>query len=291
MLFRSCSCPLGHSHGRLLRQVSGHEQVQAEGRRGQADGQTAHQDDAEVDGVHAQGLHSGQQDGGQDDDGGAGIHDHAQDQEQDDQDRQDAPGSGEVAHDEVLDHLGGAGQGQHAAESGGESQHESQAAVSLDRAGQEGDQVLQRDGAVHHQGDEQSVEHGHAGRLSGGDDAGVDAAQHDDGAQQGEEAVSKQLQEAVAPQLGHLGADALLVLALGDAEDHRIGHHEQANQDAGDDAGQEQVAGGNAGGQGVEHEGDGGRNDDADNASAASDGGCPGLIVLLLLCPFYSLLT
>ena len=34
--------PLGHSHGRLLRQVSGHEQVQAEGRRGQADGQTAH---------------------------------------------------------------------------------------------------------------------------------------------------------------------------------------------------------------------------------------------------------
>ena len=129
-----------------------------------------------MDGVHTQGLHSGQQDGGQDNDGGAGIHDHAQDQEQDDQDRQDAPGSGEVAHNEVLDHLGGAGQGQHAAESGGESQHEGQAAVSLDRAGQEGDQVLQGDGAVHHQGDEQRVEHGHAGSLSGGDDAGVDAA-------------------------------------------------------------------------------------------------------------------
>ena len=69
--------------------------------------------------------------GGQDNDGGAGIHDHAQDQEQDDQDRQDAQGSGEVAHNEVLDHLGGAGQGQHAAESGGESQHESQAAVRV----------------------------------------------------------------------------------------------------------------------------------------------------------------
>ena len=232
-----------------------------------------------MDGVHTQGLHSGQQDGGQDNDGGAGIHDHAQDQEQDDQDRQDAPGSGEVAHNEVLDHLGGAGQGQHAAESGGKSQHESQAAVSLDRAGQEGDQVLQRDGAVHHQGDEQSVEHGHAGRLSGGDDAGVDAAQHDDGAQQGEEAVSKQLQEAVAPQLGHLGADALLVLALGDAENHRIGHHEQADQDAGDDAGQEQVAGGNAGGQGVEHEGDGGRNDDAQAAGHGDQAGAPALLI------------
>ena len=192
----------------------------------------------------------------QDDDGGAGIHDHAQDQEHDDADGKDREAGVEVSEDEVLDDLGSLSQGQHAAECGSEGKNECQAAVGLDRCGQEPVHVVELDGLVDEQGDDDRVEHGDRCCLSRSNEACVDSAEDDDRAEQSPEGILEQGAEAVDGELLHLGLDEVFVLTLGDAVDDGVDHHEAADQDARDDTGEEQGAGGNAGGQGVQDEGD-----------------------------------
>ena len=232
-----------------------------------------------MDGVNAQSLNSGQQHGSQNDDGGAGVHDHAQDQEDDNTDGQNGGSGVEVAQDEVLHDLGGAGQRQHAAESGSESQNEGQTAVGLNGGAQHGDQVLVGDGLVDPQGDDDSIENGDTGSLGGSEEAGVDTAQDDDGAQQSPDRILEQLAEAVGAQLVHLGLDQSAVLTLADAVVNSVDHHEQTDHDTGHDAAQEQVTGGNAGGQRIQNEGDGRGNDNAQTAGDGDQTGRPALVV------------
>ena len=131
------------------------------------------------------------------------------------------------------------------------------------------------DGLVDEQGYDQRVEHGDDRRLGGGEEAGVDAAQHDDGAQQRPEALLEQGPQAVAAQLSHSLVDQLAVLAFPAAVEHGVDHHEQADEDAGEDAAQKQRAGGNAGSQRVQDEGDGRRDDDAQAAGHGDQARAP----------------
>ena len=57
--------------------------------------------------------------------------------------------------------------------------------------------------------------------------------------------------------------------------DHGVNHHEQADQDAGQHAGQEQITSGNTGCQRIQHERDRGRNNDAQAAGHGDQASAP----------------
>ena len=185
----------------------------------------------------------------------------------------------EVAQNELFHHLGGLGEAQHAAECGCKGQHECQTAVGFYRSGQEAHQIAYFNALVNEQRNQNGVEHRNHSGLGGGEEAGVNAAQNDHGAQQSGQAFQEQGHKAVGTQLVHFCLDTAAVFALGHAVEHGVNHQEGTDHDAGEHAAQEQIARGNAGGQRIQNKRNAGGNDNAQTACNRDQTGCPGFII------------
>ena len=251
----------------LVADADGHEQVHAHGGSHLADGQVHSGDDAEMHQVDPQLLGHGVHDGDEDVHGGVGVHKAAGDQEDDvDDDQEDVlvPGHRQQHR---LGGLGDAVDRADVGKQGGGADDEHDAAGGLAGVHQKIVQILDLDLAVDEQAHDQAVHHGDGRRLSGGEDAAIDAAQDDDGHQKAPEGGAEGL-PPLAPGGPLPGGGQALAPDL----DHDDDHQGQAHHDAGEDAAHEHVAHGHAGDGGVDHEGDGGRNDDGDGRGRCHHG-------------------
>ena len=251
--------------------AAGHVEVDAHGRGEQADGEVHDHDHAQMDHVHTQGLGHGDKERGEDIQGGGGI--------------QEAPGDEQQDVDDDEEHEGGAvGQvdqpvgdghvqpraGQDVGKEAGAGGDEHDGGGGAGRVDEDLLEVLELYGLVHEYADDETVDHGHGRGFGGGEDAAVDAAQNDDGHQQAPEGVLEGL-----PALGAGGLGLPLQVHFA-AHQQRRDDQTRAHDQAGDHAGLEQVADGGVRDGAEHHEGDGGRDDDADGAGAAHQGGGKG---------------
>ena len=252
------------------------EQVGAVRRCDEADGQVHGHEDTEVYRVHAVGCHHRQQDRRQNGTAANVVHKHPHHhQEQvDDQQDQDlvlSQGQDEVGHDN-----GDLLQRQDVGEAGGHAHGEGGGAGYHDGVHHAVLELLPADLLVNEGADDKRIHAGDGGRLGGGEVAGVDAAQDDNGAQQRPERLLEG-----DPQRPEVEAAAVADPAVFLGYKVVIHQNGDAQQDAGDKARLEQVANGGLRGHAVDHEGDGGRDDDADGAGRSGKRRGVALVVAL----------
>ena len=181
--------------------------------------------------------------------------------------------------DEVTHCLRYLHQSQDPGERRGGGQNEENRGKGADGLLQNTPDVPNADGAIHHQADEQGVEHRNHGSLRGRGHAGVDAAQNDDGAEDGKEALPQHPEQALLVQLAHRRPDLHLVLPVLPAVEHRVAHQQQADHKAGDNACQEQVAHRSPRGHAVHNEGNAGGDDDPQPPRHRHNGGGEGQLI------------
>ena len=133
---------LGYADDVLTGDATGDEEVDAHGRREEADCKVDNHDDAEVERGNAHAGDNRQQDRGENDDGCQSFHEHANDEEQDVDDKQDE----ELAVREIKDGAGnGAGHvldGHDVAEDGGHGHQENDGGRGLGCANTAFEQLL-----------------------------------------------------------------------------------------------------------------------------------------------------
>ena len=215
-----------------------------------------------MDGINAQLHRNGGKQRGEDVQGGGGVQEAAGDQQHhvddDEEDNRVAVGNGEH---EVLNGQIQSCTGQDIAEQGGAHGDEHNRGGGGTGVDEDVLHLLPVDLAIDEHAHDQAIEHGDSGGLGGGEDAAIDTAQDDHGHQQAPEGILEGLQPFLA---GGLGLHRQVGLAA-----HEQGGHDQAqaHQQAGDDAGLEQVGDGGVSDGAVHHEGDGRGNDHADGAA------------------------
>ena len=115
-----------------------------------------------------------------------------------------------------------------------------------------------------------------SGRLDGGEDAGVDAADgHDDDAQ--DPGGARGGPQALPPRHGRAGVGRLVRVAADDDPDRE--HEEQRERDPGHDSGHEQAADALLGDDAVDDESRGGRDEDAERAAGGDGAGRQRVVV------------
>lgn len=257
----------------LLRQ----EQAQTHRRRDKPQGQVEDDHDTEVHGVAAQlhGQHT--QDGAHDHVDGVALHQHAQDEQQDVyEEQQDVlvvaeaqEEGGELGGDLVV--------GQHQAEDGGHGKHEQRGSGKHRGIHQDLEELLQGEGLVHEHADQNGVHGGHAGALGGGEVAGEDTHDQDHGHHHSGEGI---LEGDPDFMTAGFALQRIAVLLADEPAQH---HLQQAHQDTGQQAADQQRADGHAGDRAVQHTGGAGRNDGRDGGGRCGDGGGERLIIASLL--------
>src|SRR5690606_39263022 len=124
---------------------------------------------------------------------------HADEEQQDvDQQQEDQRIVGDLAEQDrhLLGHLVDGEQiGEHGRE--GDDQHDDRRHDR--RTAENGQQVLEGHFLVDEHADDQPVDHGHAGRLGGGEKAPIDAAENDDGHEQGQDRFAEGAPDAREP--------------------------------------------------------------------------------------------
>ena len=260
---------------RPLAHLAGHEQVQAHGRGDVADGCGADHVAAQVDQGNAVLLGDGGEDGGQDHHGGGRVDEAARDQ-QHHQGAEDEPIAAVADGEHGVCQSGGHTLlGEDPGEGAGARHDHHDAAGGTDGAGQAGEQLLEVHLLIDEHAYDDGIGAGDGGGLRGGKHAGVDAAQDDEGREQGPDGVLEG-----GPGLGQaegaLALEAPLVAGVDHVDDDQ-GGHEQAGAGAGDQHG----ADGLVGGDGVEHHGDAGGDQGPEDAA----GGLEGAGVIRIVAP------
>ena len=141
----------------------------------------------------------------------------------------------------------------------GAADDEHQTTGALGRVIQQSDDVLPLQLLIDNGADKQAVYRGHGRRLCGGEVAAVDAAEDNDGHQQTPEGALERAPH-LAPALPRVGGLQVVLVRI----DLHHEDHGRAHDDAGENTGHEDIAYGNAGQGGVNHEGNARRDDDRD---------------------------
>ena len=220
-----------------------------------------------MDGVDADLSDDSQQGGGQNDDGGGGLDEHTDDEHDDEDHAQDDVGVGGDAEHEVGNNLGDVQVGEDLTGGlgGGHDEHGTGDKGSV--VAEDGPQLLQLQLSVNKQADDDAIDRRHDGSFGSGEDAGVDAAQNDDGHDERPLGVPEAGSNVFQLQLGvALDAPAL-------AHDVVDEHEQAADDEGGAEAGYEQLADRHVAGDAVQDHRVTGRNDDAQTACTAGEAG------------------
>ena len=219
-----------------------------------------------MDRIDAVRRHDGQQHRRDQHDDGEGFHEHAEEQQQ--QDHEDPHQMHVVGEGQnpVGDFHGDAVGGQQVAE-GRRREHEDQhAARQPGRGLQRGHEGLHRQFPVDEDAHEDRVEDGHDGGFGRREQTGVDAAQNDDGREDGPEAVTQGVDEGLEGPVEAVGFEVPAQEEVHDAQAH-------GDEYAGDDAGHEHLGDALLARHAVDDHRDAGRDDDADAAGGGGGGG------------------
>ena len=124
--------------------------------------------------------------------------------------------------------------------------------------------------------DDEGVDNADDGGLGGGADTGIDAAENDNGGEQRQEGLLERDPDFTRGGLGGIAVPAVLLgLIIADK------HQQNADQNAGDNTGDKEVAYRAANGDSVQDKGNAGRDDDTNRTGAGRERGGEGGIILL----------
>src|SRR5690606_3036360 len=190
---------------------------------------------AEMDGIDTVAGGNRRQHRSQDDDAGQRLHEHADDQKQHVRQQQEHEGIGRDAADQRGQVLRDVVDRQQIGEQRGETYDQHDGAGQDGGFGEDAPKVVDPDFLVDEHADEQAVYHGDHGGLGGSENAGVNAAQDDDGHHQGKAGMQERSPYIDNPGFWGDGRDVIEVLELGDdgdGDDQRDAQH-QAGEYAG----------------------------------------------------------
>ena len=233
---------LRNGHDRQFTDTAGNEEVDADGRCNETDGQVDDHHDTEVDLVYADSAYDGPQDGRQQQDRGTAVHDHSDEEQEDVHDEKDHEFRMEGSDHEITDHRGDLQHGHDLCKCCGSAEHEQQRAVSLHGFLQDGRDILDFQRSVNEQTDDQSVENGDRGSLGRRSDTAVNGTEDDNGRKQCPEAGEEDLHEASLTKLGNFFIDLLFIFAVLQAVEYSVDHQAACDQEAGKDTGGEHLA-------------------------------------------------
>ena len=209
-------------------------------RRGDGANAEIHADhDAELNGVHPEGLADGQEDGSEDQHCRGWVHKGAHD-EQDDvhQDQNDILVAGE-GQDAVGNEIGQTGESHDPRHDGGQTDHQGDDAGHLSGFQNDAGQIFQSEALVN-QAQNGSVSHSHGRSLGCGEHTAQNTANDDDDEQQAGNGIQNGLQRLLA---GNALFDDIALFLCCDTCDH---HDDNTPQDAGKITCREQSSHGNA---------------------------------------------
>ena len=222
-----------------LPQSRRHIEIDAQRRGDHADAHIQQHDDTEMDRINVVGRERREQDGSNDQDGRRGIHEAAHDQQQHVHQQQEHDLVGADAHDELSrmgrDLLTGHQQAEHAGAGHDEHDHTGGGSRGFYRFHQALEVNFPIDEAAH----DQAVRAGNGRRLSRRKNTGVDTAQDDNGHEDGANGMVGRRQKFSDIKLG--SGDPIFHTV-----ENRKSDHQRAQRDAGNNAGHEHTAHGNA---------------------------------------------
>ncbi|MPM09256.1 hypothetical protein SDC9_55572 [bioreactor metagenome] len=264
------------AHIVILHQGHGNEEVHRHGRRDHAHGGVHHHDDAQHQRVHADGRRDGKEQGRHEENDGLGLEKHAEEKEdQVDQGDQDkgVGGDGDDPGGDLRRHPADGDEPRHGLGRGDDEKDHRCADPRLDDHRPDG---LQVQFPVDEGADQEAVDDSHGAGLGGGENSSVDAAEDDEGHDDGQDGIFHG-GEKLPAGAGFLPGD----VEPGGLDDHHQAEH-HGQQDAGAEAREEEVADGDPGHHSEGDHGNGRRDDHAEGASRRRDGGGEGGRVALL---------
>ena len=249
-----------------VRDAAGDVEVHADGRGHEADGEVHYHDGAEVHRVDVEGHGHGEEQRGEDVQRGGGVEEAARDEQDDVHDEQEDElvAAGDVDERAAYGRVYAAA-GEHVGEERGCRRDEHDRRGGGGGVHQQLDELLELYRAVDDHADEQAVDRGDRSGVGRGEHTAVDAAEDDDRHEQAPEGVLEGLPALLTAGLGQAGELLLPAEPEGDGDERRA--HDEAGQHAGD----KEVADGGVADGAEDDEGDGGRNDDADGAGGGHE--------------------